>query len=54
GNILQEDIDNAYVADLGLSLSMESKTGKIYGVLPYVAPEVLLGQDFTEKSDITL
>uniref|UniRef100_U9TEN0 Protein kinase domain-containing protein n=1 Tax=Rhizophagus irregularis (strain DAOM 181602 / DAOM 197198 / MUCL 43194) TaxID=747089 RepID=U9TEN0_RHIID len=25
---------------------------KIYGVLPYVAPEVLRGKEYTQKSDI--
>jgi len=30
----------------------EVEDGKIYGVLPYVAPEVLRGEKYTQSSDI--
>ncbi|RIB08041.1 kinase-like domain-containing protein [Gigaspora rosea] len=58
GNILQDQCDNkniSYIADLGLSRKLNESVpkGMIYGVMPYVAPEVLLGeQQFTRKADI--
>ncbi|RIB30392.1 kinase-like domain-containing protein [Gigaspora rosea] len=58
GNVLQDGGINknlrSYVSDLGLSKKYntnESKGG-IYGVLPYIAPEVLSGQRFTKAADI--
>ncbi|CAB5329196.1 unnamed protein product [Rhizophagus irregularis] len=30
----------------------ESAKNKIYGVLPYIAPEILRGQNYTKASDI--
>jgi len=49
GNIL-----GSCIADLGLCkpVGSQKKKGKIFGVLPYVALEVLQGQPYTEKSDI--
>ena len=55
GNIL-----NGYktlITDLGLCQPANVKTSqnenkKIYGVLPYVAPEVLRGKEYTQASDI--
>ncbi|RIB15198.1 kinase-like domain-containing protein [Gigaspora rosea] len=57
GNILQDGgIGNkmqSYISDLGLSKkNNENVSGSIYGVMPYVAPEVLLGQKFTQAADI--
>jgi serine/threonine protein kinase len=62
GNILSEYLDNsdyanAYITDLGLCQpanikSSQSDNKKIYGVLPYVAPEVLRGKEYTQASDI--
>ncbi|CAG8546955.1 10861_t:CDS:2 [Paraglomus occultum] len=53
GNILNSN-DRSYVADLGLSQSVNSQKGEgqVFGVLPYVAPEVLQGQPYTQASDI--
>ncbi|RGB26875.1 kinase-like domain-containing protein [Rhizophagus diaphanus] len=63
GNILLEQVsfsdnvypDNVYVSDMGLSGQVndtnEDKTN-IYGVLPYVAPEVLNEKPYTQASDI--
>ncbi|RIB00599.1 kinase-like domain-containing protein, partial [Gigaspora rosea] len=58
GNILQDEGISkslrSYISDLGLSKKVDENNSKggIYGVLPYVAPEVLLGQKFTKKADI--
>ena len=55
GNILQIYHDS-YIADLGLSIpadeSSTSNENNKYGVLPYVAPEVLNGKPYTTASDI--
>ncbi|EXX74727.1 Cdc15p [Rhizophagus irregularis DAOM 197198w] len=57
GNILSDFNRNSFVTDLGLCQPANVKTfqdnnKKIYGVLPYVAPEVLRGKEYTQKSDI--
>ncbi|RIB16812.1 kinase-like domain-containing protein [Gigaspora rosea] len=56
GNILQSDLKSAYIADLGLSLAAnipsKSRSGGIFGILPYIAPEVLINQHYTKASDI--
>ncbi|RGB36237.1 kinase-like domain-containing protein [Rhizophagus diaphanus] len=54
GNILSDFNQYAYVTDLGLSqpANVKSNNKKIHGVLPYVAPEVLRGKEYTQKSDI--
>ncbi|RGB35521.1 kinase-like domain-containing protein [Rhizophagus diaphanus] len=57
GNILSDFGEYAYVTDLGLCQpanvkSSQNSNKKIYGVLPYVAPEVLRGKEYTQKSDI--
>ncbi|RIB02722.1 kinase-like domain-containing protein [Gigaspora rosea] len=60
GNILQHKEESwlgslkSYVADLGLSRKNEDGVLKkgIYGIMPYIAPEVLLGQKYTPAADI--
>ncbi|EXX62655.1 Cdc15p [Rhizophagus irregularis DAOM 197198w] len=59
GNILQvynKDVKSnmSYISDFGLSgpLNKQKSDGKICGVLPYVAPEVLNGESYTLSSDI--
>jgi len=58
GNILQIDNHNCfntfYISDFGLSgPAIEQKSDdKVYGVLPYIAPEVLIGKAHTSSSDI--
>jgi len=59
GNLLSESSNyrNTYITDLGLCqpANAEPSQGdnrKIYGVLPYVAPEVLRGKEYTQESDI--
>jgi serine/threonine protein kinase len=53
GNIL---LDSAftYISDLGMCQPVNSKMveGGIYGVLPYMAPEVLRGHQYTKESDL--
>jgi serine/threonine protein kinase len=56
GNILCEGLVvgiNIYISDMGLcgEVNNEDET-KIYGVLPYVAPEVLNGNPYTQAADI--
>ncbi|POG58424.1 uncharacterized protein OCT59_000381 [Rhizophagus irregularis] len=56
GNILSGH-GNTYITDLGLCQPANVKSSqdgnkKIYGVCPYVAPEVLRGKEYTQASDI--
>src|SRR5436853_1591036 len=56
GNILCGG-EFSYITDLGLCKPANVKPSqsgnkKIYGVLPYVAPEVLRGKEYTQASDI--
>ncbi|RGB23602.1 kinase-like domain-containing protein [Rhizophagus diaphanus] len=52
GNILQDD-KHTYISDFGLCRpASEMNDQKIYGRLPYIAPEVLRRKPYTEKSDI--
>ncbi len=56
GNILNKQYI-LFISDLGLCKPMEyyqstSKKDDIYGVLPFVAPEVLRGKPYTLASDI--
>jgi len=52
GNILIDYV--CYITDLGLCRPANSKKsdGTVYGILPYVAPEVLQGDPYTQASDI--
>ncbi|UZO25434.1 uncharacterized protein OCT59_017699 [Rhizophagus irregularis] len=56
GNILKDD-DYTFITDLGLCRPVNVKSSQneckeLYGVLPYVAPEVLRGKGYTQESDI--
>ncbi|EXX54515.1 Cdc15p [Rhizophagus irregularis DAOM 197198w] len=56
GNILKEDI-TTLITDLGLCRlanvnPSQNECKELYGVLPYVAPEVLRGKEYTQESDI--
>jgi serine/threonine protein kinase len=56
GNILK-DSDFIFITDLGLCRpanvkSSQNECNELYGVLPYVAPEVLRGKEYTQESDI--
>jgi len=57
GNILRGHnvycVNEYYITDLGLSRNISEKgENKTYGVLPYVAPEVLRGELYTPSADI--
>ncbi|GBB91921.1 hypothetical protein RclHR1_19380005 [Rhizophagus clarus] len=55
GNILVKGIDAPFISDLGLCQPVNKQTVKeegIYGVLPYMAPEVLRGHQYTKAADI--
>src|SRR4051794_10638198 len=54
GNILNSDIQS-FITDLGLCKPADEANDKeeeIYGVLPYVAPEVLRKKGYTPASDV--
>ncbi|RIA82332.1 kinase-like domain-containing protein [Glomus cerebriforme] len=53
GNILYSKFDNSvYISDLGFCGPADKPSKSIYGNLPYIAPEVLNGKEYTFKSDI--
>jgi serine/threonine protein kinase len=55
GNLLQLfGTTDIYIADFGLTgpVNKQKSDDKIYGVLPYIAPEVLYGEPYTSSSDI--
>src|ERR1051325_5929947 len=59
GNILFERLDiikgrnRTYISDMGLCGAVGNMNkGNIYGVMPYVAPEVLRGKTYTREADI--
>src|SRR5947209_13166739 len=55
GNILSYDIDHSMIGDLGLCQQLVDKKdnpNKIFGVIPYLAPEVLSRKPYTKESDI--
>jgi serine/threonine protein kinase len=53
GNILHKD-ELSYISDFGLSgpANEQKSNEKIYGILPYIAPEVLNKEPYTSSSDI--
>jgi len=53
GNILLKQISqNLYISDLGFCGPADKPLNCIYGNLPYIAPEVLVGKETTFASDI--
>lgn len=58
GNIVMGDRYSSYITDFGLckpvseSSSQSNEPRKVYGVLPYVAPEVLKGGEYVSASDV--
>lgn len=55
GNLLVEEHPesiNVKFSDIGLNGPADGSTSGIYGVLPYIAPEVLKGNKYTQECDI--
>ena len=53
GNIFSYRTDFSLIGDLGLCQQLkEDNTNEIFGVMPYLAPEVLSGKPYTKKSDV--
>src|SRR6266480_5499831 len=53
GNILYSQLDDDwYISDLGFCGPANKSSESIYGNLPYIAPEVIAGKEYTFKSDI--
>jgi serine/threonine protein kinase len=54
GNILYNNQTSAIICDLGISKSSTTTDNneEIYGIIPYVAPEVFQGHGYTTASDI--
>ena len=55
GNILltHQNASNSCISDMGLCGEVDNvDETKIYGVMPYVAPEVLKGKTYTQAADI--
>jgi len=55
GNIFSYDLCEYAIGDLGLCqqiIDKKDNKNKIYGVIPYLAPEVLSKKPYTEESDV--
>src|ERR1043165_7541005 len=53
GNILYENEFDIVISDLGISKSsIDNDDGEIYGIISYMAPEILDGKEYTKESDI--
>src|SRR5689334_9228275 len=53
GNILYHEYYNDwYISDFGFCGPADKTFGSIYGNLPYIAPEVITGKEYTFASDI--
>jgi serine/threonine protein kinase len=52
GNILVDEENKVYISDLGLSRPVKSLLKQNYGVIPFMAPEVLRGNPYIPASDI--
>jgi len=53
GNILL-DVHDVLICDFGLRkpANQPNQTNEIYGVLPYIAPEILRGKKYTKAADV--
>ncbi|RHZ82890.1 hypothetical protein Glove_103g77 [Diversispora epigaea] len=53
GNIVNQSLTLSYITDFGLCKPVsENDSEKIYGVIPYMAPETLSRGEYTQASDI--
>ncbi|RHZ78541.1 hypothetical protein Glove_162g60 [Diversispora epigaea] len=53
GNIVNQNLTLSYITDFGLCKPVtENNSEKCYGVIPYMAPEILSRGEYTQASDI--
>ncbi|EXX78380.1 Ste20p [Rhizophagus irregularis DAOM 197198w] len=52
GNMINVGNQIISITDLGLCRPMNAQNNDTYGVLLYVAPEVLRGKEYTQANDI--
>src|SRR5688572_31885988 len=53
GNILYENDFDIVISDLGISKSSIDNDGdEIYGVISYMAPEILQGKEYTDRKSV--
>ncbi|GBC00366.1 hypothetical protein RclHR1_03830005 [Rhizophagus clarus] len=52
GNILYLDYNYWYISDLGFCGPADKPIKSIYGNIPYIAPEIIVGKEYTYASDI--
>ena len=52
GNIFSHSPNHSRIGDLGLCQQLKDDTNEVFGVVPYLAPEVLSGEPYTKESDI--
>src|SRR5437016_3020518 len=54
GNVLIDSFGGSEIGDLGLCQQLKEKddTNETFGVIPYLAPEVLSGKPYTKESDV--
>src|SRR2546427_4453642 len=52
GNIFSYSISGSQIGDLGLCQQLKDDKNEIFGVIPYLAPEVLSSKSYTKESDI--
>ncbi|RHZ78874.1 hypothetical protein Glove_155g69 [Diversispora epigaea] len=53
GNIVNRTLTVCYITDFGLCKPVtENNPERIYGVIPYMAPEILIRGEYTQASDI--
>jgi len=53
GNVLIVNEIEAVISDFGLSRHVDdSLNSKVYGVMPYVAPEILMQRSYSEAADV--
>ncbi|RHZ84592.1 hypothetical protein Glove_79g120 [Diversispora epigaea] len=53
GNIVNDTLTKTYITDFGLCEQIfEKNPEKVYGVIPFMAPEILNGKIYTRESDM--
>ncbi|RHZ78325.1 hypothetical protein Glove_166g227 [Diversispora epigaea] len=57
GNVVLESLTDPYITDFGLCKPVlqnftENEQNKTYGVIPYTAPEIFIGEEYTWASDV--